>query len=164
MGFAIGLLIKLLLRWGVPQRFAGIAADAIVVLLIGGAVWGVHSHIWNAGYDARKAEDDAAQQAAQAEAQADSLEIVDAFSIQDAEAQAALVSTKAAEIRYVEKIIRTAVEFTRDNPSCRFPDRVWRESDEYADELARASGLGIIEVRPALEDGRRRPGNGGSAK
>jgi len=130
------LLIKLLLRWGVPQRFAGIAADGIIILLVGGALWAVHSHIWHAGYDKANAEWEARQQAAQAQAQADSWEIAGKFG-----------EIAKAEIIYVPKIIRTAVEFYRDNPVCRPPDRLWRANDDYAAELARSAGIGTSPLR-----------------
>lgn len=64
MSFGIGLLIKLLLRMGIPQKFAGIAADLILVGVVVGGCWWIVDSIgdrreasvraeWRAADDAR---------------------------------------------------------------------------------------------------------------
>lgn len=99
------------------------------------------------GRELERAEWKARQQAAQAKAQADSWEIVGKFGEIDTSVATIHQETAKAEIIYVPKIIRTAVEFYRDNPVCRPPDRLWRTNDEYAAELARSAGISTSPLR-----------------
>ena len=111
--------------------------------------------IWLAGYDKANAEWEARQRAAEAEAQADSWELVGNINDIDTSVAAGKAETTKAEVKYVPKIIRTAVPFYRDNPVCRPPDGLWRANDEYADNLAAASRLSVGVLLPADEAGQR---------
>jgi hypothetical protein len=158
MTFALGFLIKLLLRWGVPQKFASIAADGIVLFLIAGALWAVHSHIWHAGYDAANAEWQARQQAVQAKAQADSWKLVGDIHQIDT----TLIQT-VEKIREVprDKPRYVAVEVARDLPCLRFPDRLLDATNQYTRDLAAASGHRILTVPAADGTQGRGTGDGG---
>lgn len=136
-------LAALRLAWTF-RRYIAIAAGVIALI---GALWWLRSAVWHAGYDKANAEWEARQRAAQAQAQADSWEIVGKFGEIDGSVTTIHQETAKAEIIYVPKIIRTAVEFYRDNPVCRPPDRLWRANDDYAAELARSAGIGTSPLR-----------------
>lgn len=123
----------LLARW--PYALGGIA-----VLV---ALWWAHSAIYSAGYDKANAEWTERQRAAEAEAQADSWALVGNINEIDATATVAKAETSKIEVKYRDRIIRTAVDVYRDRPDCRPPAELWRANDDYARDLATASGLGV---------------------
>lgn len=133
--FALPLALKTL-----PWRLIGIGAGVIAILL---ALWGVYSHVWHKGYDKANAEWNERQRAAEAKAQADSWALVGNINEIDATATAAKTETSKIEVKYRDRIIRTAVDVYRDRPDCRPPAELWRANDDYARDLATASGLGV---------------------
>ena len=133
--FAIPLALKTL-----PWRLIGLAAGVLAVLL---CLWGLYSLIWQKGYDAADQKWKDAQESAEAKAQTDSWALVGNINEIDATATAAKTETSKIEVKYRDRIIRTAVDVYRDRPDCRPPAELWRENDEYARDLAAASGLGV---------------------
>lgn len=119
------------------------------------ALWWLYATVYDRGYDKANAEWTARQQAAQAQAQADSWELVDIFAAVDASVAAAKSETAKSEVKFRDRIIRTAVDVYRDNPVCRPPDSLWRANDQYAADLAAIAKLGVVTVQPFDGAGQR---------
>lgn len=137
------IMAALRLAWAF-RRYIAIGAGILAVL---GLLWWAVSALVDHGRSLERAEWEARQRAAQAKAQDDSWEIVGAFGEIDTRTNVVHQETGKAEIIYVPKIIRTAVEFYRDNPVCRPPAGLWRANDEYAAQLSTASGIGLGSLR-----------------
>lgn len=130
----LAIALRLLLTYW-KQLLAGIGVI--------GALWWAYSAVYGRGYDAADQEWKAVQEAAEAKAQTDSWALVGNINEIDATATAAKTETSKIEVKYRDRIIRTAVDVYRDRPDCRPPAELWRANDEYARDLAAASGLGV---------------------
>ena len=146
---SIATIIAFCIRY---RRILMYAAGAIAVLL---ALWWAVSGLVNHGRMLERAEWQARQRDAEAKAQADSWALVGDINQIDTSVQAGKTATTRLEVKYRDRIVRTAVPFYRDNPHCRAPDGLWRANDEYADQLGAVAKLPVGTLRGPDEAGRR---------
>jgi hypothetical protein len=132
------------------RKWIGIGLAVLAVL---GALYWLRSAAYDAGYQRANQAWEARQRAAEADARADTLDIIAAQDIIDHRGTEQLAQTKEAEVRYVTEIVEKARDVYRDRP-CPSPERLWRPNNQYADELAGIAGLGVRDVRPAGEGDR----------
>ena len=134
------------------RRYIAIAAGVIALI---GALWWAVDAIGDAREEKVRAEYDARDRAAEAQAQADSWKLVGDIHQIDT----TLVQT-VEKIREVprDKPRFVAVEVARDLPCLRFPDRLLDATNQYTRDLAAASGHRILTVPSA--DGTEGRGTG----
>ena len=117
------------------------------------ALWWAYSAIYDSGVSAERNRWEARQRAAEAKTQADSWALVGDINAIDASVTAGKAETTRIEVKYRDRIIRTAVDVYRDRPDCRVPDGLWRANDEYADQLGAVAKLGVLVLRAPDEAG-----------
>lgn len=145
--FAIPLALKTL-----PWKWIGIGAGVLAALL---ALWWLYSAIYDAGASSVQKKWDDAVRAAKAKAQADSWALVGDINQIDTSVQAGKTATTRLEVKYRDRIVRTAVDVYRDRPGCRAPDGLWRANDQLAGEYATVAKLGVLVLRSPDATGQR---------
>lgn len=126
-----------------PWKWLGIGLGALAVI---GVVWWVVDSIGDSREEKVRAEYEAAQRAAEAKAAEDTRALQDAVAEIDANVTFDIGAIHEVRTIWRDRIEHKAVDVFRDRPGCRLTDELRNDTNQYATELARTAGLGVVSV------------------